>query len=185
MAREPRLQVADAVYHVTARGNRGQAIFVEDRDRVQFLNLLADVANKLRWRIHAYCLMTNHYHLVFETPQLNLSSGMQRLNGRYAQWFNHHHNVQGHLFRGRFYATIVQSDSHLLELARYLALNPIRAGLCASPADWPWSSYRALLIEERWSSLLSRARVLAYFGGDARRARDRLHRFVEDGIVDA
>jgi putative transposase len=183
MARAPRLQVANAVYHVTARGNRGQAIFIEDRDRVQFMTLLTDVANKLRWRLHAYCLMTNHYHLVFETSELNLSSGMQRLNGRYAQWFNQRHDVEGHLFRGRFYAALVESNSHLLELVRYLALNPIRAGLCTNPGDWPWSSYRTLLMEEEGSSLLSHTSVLAHFGHTPRRARDSLRGFVEDGAV--
>jgi putative transposase len=179
VARPPRLQLANGIYHVTARGNRGQAIFFEDRDRVQFLNHLTDVATKLTWWLHAYCLMTNHYHLVFETVHPNLSLGMQRLNSRYAQWFNQRHGAEGHLFRGRFHAVLVETDSHLVELSRYLALNPIRAGLCQSPADWRWSSYRAIFIDEQWSPRLSWAKVLSYFDANPQRAREALRSFVE------
>jgi putative transposase len=177
MPQPRRIPQAEGPFHVTARGNRGQAIFVEDRDRARFMDVLARVSTELGWRLHAYCLMTNHYHLVLDTPRLNLSSGMQRLNAAYAQWFNRHHELSGHLFRHRFYAGLVASDSHLLELMRYLALNPVRGGLCAAPADWPWSSYGAVLSREA-SRLLS-SRVLSSFGPDEKRARETLRAFVE------
>jgi putative transposase len=145
---------------------------------MRFLDLLAHIVTKLNWSLHAYCLMTNHYHLVLETPRLNLSSGMQRLNAGYAQWFNRRHAVNGHLFRHRFYSGLVESDSHLLELLRYLALNPVRGGLCARAADWPWSSYGAALSRESSRRLLS-GRALAYFGPNQKRAREIFRAFVE------
>lgn len=178
MPHAPRVAASEGPYHVTSRGNRGQAIFLEDQDRMRFLDLLAFIVSKLNWSLHAYCLMTNHYHLVLETPRLNLSSGMQRLNSGYAQWFNRHHHMSGHLFRHHFYAVLVESDSHLLELSRYLALNPVRGGLCASPGDWPWSSYGASL-SRKSAHLLLPARELVYFGQAHKRTRDTFRAFVE------
>jgi putative transposase len=148
MPQPRRIPQAEGPFHVTARGNRGQAIFVEDRDRARFMDVLARVSTELGWRLHAYCLMTNHYHLVLDTPRLNLSSGMQRLNAAYAQWFNRHHELSGHLFRHRFYAGLVASDSHLLELMRYLALNPVRGG--------PLCRTGGLAVEQLWRSPLTR-----------------------------
>lgn len=143
MSRPLRLQFPGAVYHLTSRGNAGQAIFADARDRTRFLGLLAREVEQQRWRCHAYCLMDNHYHLLIETPEANLSRGMGRLNMTYAQGFNRRHERAGHLFQGRYKAILVERDSHLLELCRYLVLNPVRAGLVAAPGDWPWSSYRA------------------------------------------
>lgn len=180
MPRAPRVAASEGPYHVTSRGNRGQTIFLEDQDRTRFLDLLAQIVTTLNWGLHAYCLMTNHYHLVLKTPGLNLSSGMQRLNARYAQWFNHRHDVSGHLFRHRFHARLVESDAHLLELSRYLALNPVRGGLCTSAADWPWSSYGAVFSRESARRLLS-GRELVYFGRDHERARETFRAFVESG----
>jgi putative transposase len=163
-------------FHVTARGNRGQAIFVDNRDRERFLELLARVTSDLAWTVDAYCLMTNHYHLVVETPTSRLSKGMQRLNASYAQWFNRRHDLVGHLFRHRFYAGLVTRDSHLLELLRYLALNPVHAGLCAKPEEWPWSSYGAFVSRDPVGLVSKRA--LALFGTDRARALGVFREFV-------
>jgi putative transposase len=173
------------IYHVTARGNRKQRIFLADEDRELFLKLLARITIPLRWFFHAYCLMENHYHLVIETPEANLSAGVQRLNGRYAQAFNSRYALSGHLFQGRFHSVPVKSDGHLLELARYLALNPVRAGLCARPEDWPWSSCRAVLGMVSPPTFLRIERVLDCFGLHAEQQRANFDRFLRDASVGA
>ena len=122
--------------------------------------------------------MTNHYHLLVEAATTRLSKGMQRLNASYAQWFNRRHDLAGHLFRHRFYAGLVTRDSHLLELMRYLALNPVHAGLCATPEDWPWSSYGAFVSRARIELVSTRA--LAFFGSDPARALEAFRDFVRD-----
>jgi|SRR5450759_356080 len=142
MARPLRLEYEDAVYHVTSRGNERSPIFRDDRDRERFLEILGSVVLVARWVIHAYCLMGNHYHLLVETPLGNLSRGMQRLNGRYTQWFNFRHARAGHLLQGRFRAILVEKEAHLLELCRYVVLNPVRARMVESAGQWPWSNYR-------------------------------------------
>jgi putative transposase len=143
MARPLRLEYDNAVYHVTSRGNAGTKIFRDDTDRIRFLEVFGGVVERFGWLCYAYCLMTNHYHLLIETPQPNLSRGMQHLNGVYTQWFNHRHSRAGHLVQGRFKSIVVEKESHLLELARYIVLNPVRAKLARSARDWRWSSYRA------------------------------------------
>jgi putative transposase len=143
MARPLRIEFPGALYHVTSRGNARQPIYLDDVDRRRFLEHLGEVVALHRWRCHAYCLMTNHYHLLLETPQPNLSAGMRRLNGPYAQWFNVRHDRVGHLLQGRFGAVVVERESHLAELARYVVLNPVRAGIVASPEEYAWSSLRA------------------------------------------
>jgi putative transposase len=183
MPRPSRINVADGTYHVTSRGNRGGEIYLDDRDRHWFLLLLDAVAVRLGWRCHAYCLMTNHYHLVVETPRANLSERMHRLNGRYARWFNFCHELEGHLFQERFHAVLVQSDAHLLELSRYLSLNPVRAGLCPAPSAWAWSSHAAMLGQVTPPAALAVDRVLGFFGPDRARARRAYSRFVGDGVV--
>src|SRR3954469_13576545 len=146
MARPLRLQVAGGIYHVTARGEAGSRIYADDIDRQYFLRLVARVRSRMTWRCLAYCLMANHYHLVVETERANLARCMQHLNGAYAQWFNRRHDrPHTHLFQGRYHSVLVQRDAHLLELARYLAWNPVAAGLCRRPEDWAWSSHRATL----------------------------------------
>jgi REP element-mobilizing transposase RayT len=136
---------APGIYHVTCRGNRRQPIFTDDYDRERYLALLAAVSRRLGWRCLAYCLMTNHVHLVLDVPGQTLSRGMQLLSGRYAQAYNRRHGWIGHLFQGRFHSVVVEEEGHSLELARYLVLNPERAGAVARAVDWRWSSHRALL----------------------------------------
>ena len=153
MARPLRLEFAGAVWHITSRGNERKEIFRDDEDRSLFLRLLARMANRFRWRIHAFVLMGNHYHLLLDTPEPTLSRGMRELNGIYTQRFNRRHERVGHLMQGRFKGILVQRDSHLLELTRYVVLNPVRAGLTTGPAQWRWSSYPAtagLCAPPRW-----------------------------------
>jgi len=126
MARPLRIEFPGAVYHVTSRGNARRKIYRDDEDREAFLATLAWVAERFGWRCHAYCLMDNHFHLLLETPQPNLSRGMRQLNGVYTQSFNRRHRKAGHLFQGRFKAILAEKDSYLLELARYIVLNPVR-----------------------------------------------------------
>jgi REP element-mobilizing transposase RayT len=145
MARPLRIEFPGALYHVTARGNARQDIYRDARDSQRFLDLLGAVCARYGWRCFAYCLMTNHYHLVVETAQANLSAGMRQLNGRYTQAFNHRHRREGHLLQGRYKAILVEREAYLMELCRYVVLNPVRAGLAAEARAWRWSSYRATL----------------------------------------
>ncbi|MBB3119191.1 REP-associated tyrosine transposase [Pseudoduganella violacea] len=145
MNRPVRIQYPGALYHVTARGNHRASIFQDERDHLIWLDLLAEAAEKFSLRVHSYCLMPNHYHLLVETAAPNLAQSMHFLNSRYAHSYNFRHAQNGHLTQGRYHAVLLQEASHLLELVRYIVLNPARAGLVSDAADWRWSSYRALL----------------------------------------
>jgi putative transposase len=145
MARPLRIELAGGLHHVTSRGDRREAIYLDDQDRAEWLGVFGEVCDRFNWRCHAYCEMTNHYHLVVETPQANLSKGMRQLNGVYTQRFNRRHGLAGHLFQGRFKAILVERDAYLLELARYVVLNPVRAGMVSEVSAWQWSSYRAMV----------------------------------------
>lgn len=182
MARPLRLQFPHAVYHVTSRGNARQKIVRGDPDRARFLTVLGQVVARFGWRCHAYCLMNNHYHLLVETPRPTLSVGMRQLNGVYTQTFNRQHHRVGHLFQGRFKAILVEKDSHLQELCRYVVLNPVRAGLVQRPHQWPWSSYRATVGRTDVPDYLTVDWVLGQFGPRVREARRAYERFVREGI---
>jgi len=179
VARPPRLQFPDAIYHVSARGNERAAIYRADGDRRHFLELLADAVKHEHWRVLAYCLMTNHYHLLVQTPVPNLARGMRQLNGVYAQSFNRRHARVGHLFQGRYGARIVQDDEHLLLAVRYVVRNPVRARLCGDPGEWRWSSHRAALgIAPAW--FLDREGLLSYFGPSHGEALERYRAHCEE-----
>lgn len=185
MARPLRLEFADALYHVTARGNERRRIFLgdADRDRTAFLGVLAQTCERFNWICHAYCLMTNHYHLLLETPDANLSKGMRQLNGVYTQYVNRTHTRVGHLFQGRYKAILVEREGYLLELARYIVLNPVRAGMVGAPGDWPWSSYRATVGEEdSVPAFLETDWVLRTFAEGRAEAVAGYRRFVAEGI---
>lgn len=181
MARPLRLEFPGALYHVTARGNARADIFLGDADHAAFLGVLADTCARQRWRCHAYCLMTNHYHLVVETEDANLSQGMRQINGVHTQEFNRRHRRVGHLFQGRYKAILVDKEGYLKELARHVVLNPVRAGLVRRPEDWRWSSYRAMAGEVAPPVWLETDWLLGQLGGDRRRARAVYKNFVAEG----
>ena len=181
MARPLRLEFAGALYHVTSRGDRREAIYEEDADRERFLSVLAKVCETYHWVCHAYCLMDNHYHLLIETPEANLSKGMRQLNGVYTQTFNRAHDREGHVFQGRYKAILVEKDGYLLELARYIVLNPVRAGMVRSVEEWPWSSYRATTAPARAPSFLNTKGLLAGFGRPKRAAIEKYKQFISEG----
>lgn len=182
MARPLRLEYEGALWHVTSRGNERKNIFRCDADRFLFLALLGEAVKRFRWIVHDYTLMNNHYHVVIETPEKTLSRGMQWLNGRYAQRFNKRHNRAGHLFQGRFHGQLVQKESHLLELIRYVVLNPVRAGMVERPEEYRWSSYRATIGLEACPEWLTTSWVLRQFADDPRRAVSLYAKFVDAGV---
>ena len=165
MSRPLRIEFPCGLFHVTSRGDRREPIYLTDADRHQWLRLLGQVCQLHNWICHAYCLMDNHFHIVVETVEGGLSAGMRQLNGVYTQWHNRAHDRVGHVFQGRFKAILVQRESYLLELARYVVLNPVRAGICAVPELWPWSSYRAMVGAAPAPEWLQTAWLLAHFGG--------------------
>lgn len=181
MARPLRLEFAGALYHVTARGNVRQAIYRDDVDRRRFLATVAHAVDRYGWLVHGYCLMKNHYHLLIETPKATLARGMRHLNGTYTQAFNRRHQRVGHLFQGRYTAILVQREPYLLELCRYVVLNPVRAGACQRPEQWPWSSYRATAGLDPAPPWLTRGWVLAQFGTTERAAQAQYRAFVRAG----
>jgi putative transposase len=183
MARELRIEEPGGIYNVGSRGNNKETMFYDDIDRMDFLRLLAKVAVRYDWRGWAYCLMGNHFHLVLQIPRCGLSNGMQELNTGYAMRTNKRYGRTGHLVRNRFYSKLVKEDSHLLELCRYVVLNPVRAGLCASPADWQWSSYRACAGLEQPHPFLDVERVLGLFSHHPNEARRAYRSFVLSGFA--
>jgi REP-associated tyrosine transposase len=182
MARPLRIEYPGAVYHVTSRGNEKKVIFKDDQDRRMILALLHRTNTRYHWICHAYCLMDNHYHLVIETPEGNLSLGMRQLNGVYTQWFNQRHDRVGHLFQGRYKAILIQKETHLLEVCRYVVLNPVRAHTIDGPEDWPWSSYRATAGQEHPHPCLTINWVLDQFSSKRDEAEQEYGRFVQQGI---
>ena len=182
MARPIRIEFPGATYHLTSRGNERRDIFYDDDDRVAFLGFLGDVARRLSWSIAAWVLMTNHFHLVVQTPQPNLSKGMQWLNGTYAAWFNRRHKRSGHLFQGRFKAFLIQKDAYFTDVCRYVVLNPVRAHMVGHPADYLWSSYlgtAGIGDPDQWLDLTA---ALDPFGGRGEMAQLRYRQFVLDRI---
>lgn len=182
MARPLRIEYDGAVYHVTSRGNDRKSIYASHEDRAAFLDILADTNRTFNWLCHAYCLMNNHYHLIIETPDGNLSKGMRQLNGVYTQSYNRRHGRSGHIFQGRFKAVLVEKESHLLEACRYVVLNPVRAKAATHPEQWQWSSYRATAGVEKPHRCLTTDWVLGQFGGKRREAKRNYREFVKAGI---
>jgi putative transposase len=181
MARPLRLEFAGALYHATARGDGREDIYLADGDRRAFLDVLGGVWERYNWTVHAYCLMTNHYHLLVETPDANLSKGMRQLNGVYTQRFNRTYDRVGHVFQGRYQAVLVQKETYLLEVARYIVLNPVRAQMVRTPGEWPWSSYRAMVGAAAAPEWLETRSILAAFGVTEAKAVKHYARFVAEG----
>lgn len=182
MARPIRIEYPGAVYHVIVRGNAQQNIFLSDQDKVGFLGWLRDAIKVHNFFCHAYCLMDNHFHLLLETPDGNLSKAMRDLNGHYTQWFNARHKRSGHLLQGRYKAYVIEREMYLLEVARYIVLNPVRAGLVRLPNAWKWSSYRETAGLVKPSDWLYIDWILGRFGKKKKQALDAYREFVIDGI---
>ena len=186
MARPLRPRVPGGVFHVMARGNARQDIFLDNGDRRRFLATLRSVVERSNVVCHAYCLMGNHYHLLLETPGGNLSLAIRQLNGVYAQSFNRRHERVGHLFQGRFDSRLVEKETYLLVVSRYIVLNPVRAGIVPQPSDWEWSSYRALAGCAKPPPFLTTDWLLIHFDTrDRRTAQKSFRRFVQEGLTDS
>jgi putative transposase len=182
MSRPLRIEYPGAVYHVTSRGNEKKPVFKSDADRINFLNTLQHVNKRYNWICHAYCLMTNHYHLLIETPDGNLSIAMRQLNGVYTQLFNKMHGRTGHLFQGRYKAILIQKDSHLLEVCRYVVLNPVRAKIVEKPEEYEWSSYLSTAGKSKPHPGLTTGWVLGQFSRKRGKAEKDYQQFVHWGI---
>ena len=163
MSRPLRLEFSGALYRVTSHGNGRKNIYLEESDFELFLDVLSTVCAQFDWVIHAYCLMNNHYHLLIETPDANLSRGMRQLNGVFTQSMNRKHHRVGHLFQGRYKSILVDKDVYLLELCRYLVLNPVRAKMVDGPGDWLWSSRGCMVGKSKSPSWLGTDALLSYF----------------------
>ena len=182
MARPLRIEFADAVYHVTSRGNGRDAIVRDDVDRGKWLSLLQRTVERHRWRLFAFALMDNHFHLFLQTPEPTLSAGMAHLDGAYAGYFNWRHKHVGHVMQGRFRSIVVEDRGYCCEVSRYVHLNPVRAGLVGRPEDWPWSSctgYRRAAARLAW---VDYEPVLMEFGGDTPAGRRAYRRYVAEGL---
>ena len=182
MARPLRIQFPGALYHVMSRGNERKAIVRDDADREKRLDWLRRTVETYGWRLHAFVLLNNHEHLFVETPEANLSAGMQYLNGSYTSYFNRRHRRSGHLLQGRFKGHLIEEEGHFLEVSRYIHLNPVRAKLVGSPEAYRWSSHPGYVRGSRVLSWVTYDRVLGEFGKDAVAARRAYGRFVRAGI---
>jgi REP element-mobilizing transposase RayT len=179
MARQARGDVPDGTYHVTTRTAGPVALFLDDTDRVDFCRRLAKTIRRFTWTCRAFCLMPTHYHLLIDVPANNLQVGMHRLNGQYAQNFNRQHIRSGHLHGDRYHAEPVLTDGHMLHAFRYIVRNPVEAGLCSSPGDWLWSSYRGTAGLDGAYAFVDDAPIREYFGGESDEALRLLRNFVE------
>jgi len=182
MARPIRIEFSGALYHITSRGDRRENIYEDDQDRGCFLAILEQVIKDYNWICYAYCLMNNHYHLVIETPDSNLSKGMRQINGVFTQTSNRRHGRSGHLFQGRYKSILIDAECYFLELTRYVVLNPVRAGLVELPEQWHWSSYKAVTGENQTPQWLSTDLLLSQISTRPGNAVKKYQQFVLQGI---
>ena len=183
MVRPLRIEFEGALYHVMARGNARADLFLDDTDRQAFIDNLGRVCGRFHWRVWAWCLMSNHYHLLIETLEPSLSQGMREVNGVYTQAFNRRHGRVGHVLQGRYKAALVEKAGYLLELSRYVVLNPVRAGMVKSVSDWRWSSYRSIMGEAVIPDWLAVDATLNLFHRQRGPARRAFARFVAEGVA--
>jgi REP element-mobilizing transposase RayT len=181
MARAPRIEVPGGIYHLGSRGNRGCQVYMDDREREVFLAMFGRISKRHGWELGTYCLMTNHYHLLM-TIESGLSDGMRELNGGFSSWTNAKNGLDGHLFKNRFWYEPVKDEAHYLQAARYIVLNPVRAGICATPEGWRWSSYRAIAGLEFAPSFLAANELLKTFAQSPAAALDAYRRYVQEGV---
>jgi putative transposase len=180
--REPRIQVESGMYHINAVACADRDLFVDAADKSSFEALVAETVTRFGWSCLSICLMDTHYHLLIVTPQADLAAGMQRLNGHYGQTYNRRHRYSGHVFKKRYHSVLIQTDSHMFEVCRYIALNPVRAGIVSSPADWPWSSYAETLGLRSPRPFVASDELLRVFAADSQLARARYQAFTEEGL---
>ena len=180
MARQLRIEYPGAFYHVASRGNEQKDVFKSQKDREKFLDYLASATERYGAVLHAYCLMSNHYHLLLETPDGNLAQIMRHINGAYTTYFNIKRKRAGHLFQGRYKAILVEFDEYAMELTRYIHLNPVRAGMVTLPEEYRWSSYPSYIGLSPVPDWLRLEAILAHFGKNAASANQRYRSFVED-----
>jgi putative transposase len=177
VSRKPRVDYYGAIQHVAVNGNNRQQMFLDEFDRDALIDMLRDTAERYAWEVWSYCLMDTHWHLLVRSPG-TLSRGMQRLNSFYSHTFNKRHARSGHSIRHKFMSVHVQHDNHLLELTRYIPLNPVRAGLASHPEDWPWSSYHQELRPQDAPSWLH-----ADWSSTLHGSVERLRRYVDEGMT--
>ncbi len=183
MGRPLRIEFENAVYHITSRGNERKKIYRDDGDKEKFLGLLEDYKNRYNFLIHCFVLMDNHYHLVIETLRPNLIKIMHGLNSGYTGYFNKKYKRSGHLFQGRYKAIIVDKENYLLELSRYVHLNPLRAKIINKPQDYKWSSYGGYIRKKEVNNLNNYNWLLSIFGNEEKKSRRQYKEFVEEGIA--
>ena len=181
VSRPLRLEFSGALYHTTSRGDHRNSIYFEVADFELFLSILSDVCKQYNWVIHTYCLMTNHYHLLVETPDANLSKGMCQLNGVFSQSINYKYKRVEHLFQGRYKAILVDKGTYLIELCRYIILNPVRANMVDSLDEWLWSSWHSMIGHKASPVWLETDGVLALFSNNREEAIKEYISFVKDG----
>jgi putative transposase len=170
------------MYHVNASACADRHLFADAADMSSFEALVANIVFRLEWSCLSICLMDTHYHLLLVTPRADLAAGMQRLNGLYGQTYNRRHRSSGHVFKARYHSEFIQTESHLFEVCRYIALNPVRAGIVESPADWPWSSYAETLALKSARPYISSEELLRLFADDLQLARSRFQIWTEEGL---
>ena len=181
----PRIVDPVGYYHLNSNGNFGRSLYEEELHRSVFLRIYERVARKYAWRTFAYCLMTTHYHVVIQLTDDGLSAGMRQLNGIFSRRMNaiYGRTGKGHLFKNRFHDEYLKTEGHFLAACRYDVLNPVEAGICARPDEWPWSSYRATAGLDFSPAFLDVDGLLEHFGTRPGQARTRYREFVQDGLV--
>jgi REP element-mobilizing transposase RayT len=182
MGRPLRIEYEGAVYHITSRGNERRKVFIDKEDREKFLDILREYHERFKAIFHCFVLMDDHYHLLLETPSGNLVTIMHGINGRYTGYFNRRHARIGHLFQGRYRAILVEKEAYLLELNRYIHLNPVRAGICKRPEDYLWSSYRGYINPQKRLPWIEYDWMLDQFAKKRMEARKRYEGFVKEGL---
>ncbi len=185
MGRSLRIEYPGAFYHITSRGNERKDIFKSQRDREKFLTYLQTATQRYGAVVHTYCLMSNHYHLLLETPDGNLAQIMRHINGAYTNYYNTKRKRAGHLFQGRYKAILIEADEYAAELSRYIHLNPVRAKMAEKPESYQWSSFRAYIGESKVPEWLKTDFILGYFGNNGKAVGKKYHIFVHELLGEA
>lgn len=182
MGRPLRIEYPGALYHIISRGNERRSIFLDNADRFKFLAILKDYHERYNVLIHSFVLMDNHYHLILETPKANLVEVMHGINGVYTGYFNRRHVRCGHLFQGRYKGILVDKDAYLVELSRYVHLNPVRAEIVEKPQYYTWSSYTSYIGKEKEHPWIEYSWVLGQFDKDKDIARKKYRKYIEESV---